>query len=369
MSSRLSKQELVLTNHPRKPAVSGILRDVNATQPATIHAIRAATQPLEEPGGAISSGIDPLRPTIFHERWWLDAVAPGRWQSAEVRQHGKLVGWMPYVLSRHRGFRVSVMPPLTHLLGPAIDEAAGGPNTGWLRQLGIMQELAAQMPDVSHFSQTFHPGAPHALAFQACGFESFVQFTAEVDPAPENLLWSRLRDKTRNVIRRAEEQCRVDALDDGDEFARFYRANLQLAGDRSYFDTSLIAPLFDAARSRGQAQILAARSPQGRIIAAVFYVWDARRVSYFLSTRDPHAAHNGAVSLLVWRGIQMAAHRQALFDFDGISAAGVARFYGAFGAQFRPRLAVWKRSLPYALFSSAADIVRGRSTRNVFTAP
>jgi hypothetical protein len=318
---------------------------------------------------ANDAAIDPLCPTVFHERWWLDAVTGNDWHAAEVRHHGQLVGWMPYALSRRHGFTVSVMPPLTHLLGPIVDEGRGTANTRWLRRLGILQELAGQLPKVALFSQTFHPEVADLTAFQSRGFESFVQFTAEVAPDDEAALWSRLRDKTRNVIRRAQEHCRVETLEDPHEFERFYRSNLERAGERSYFDTGLIAPLFTAARSRHQARILAARAPQGRLIAAVFYVWDRRRVWYFLSTRDPVGSHNGAVSLLVWRGMQMAAHLRATFDFDGIAGEGAARFYGAFGAQFRPRFAVWRRSPPYALFCSAADVLRGRAARNPFVAP
>jgi hypothetical protein len=306
---------------------------------------------------------------VFHERWWLDAVTQGRWHAAEVRSHGRLAGWMPYALSRHRGFTVSVMPPLTHLLGPVVDAGIGSPNTQWMRRLGICQELAAQLPRVALFSQTFHPDGGDLVPFQSRGFESFVQFTAEVSPDEEAALWSRFRDKTRNVIRRAQEHCRIEAMEDPHEFVRFYQGNLARAGERSYFDTRLLAPLFAAAHSRRQARILTAREPGGRPLAAVFYVWDRQRVWYFLSTRDPLSANNGAVSLLVWRGMQIAAQQRAVFDFDGVAGEGAARFYGAFGATFRPRFAVWRRSPPYALLCSALDVLRGGAARNRFVAP
>ncbi|MEJ6020631.1 GNAT family N-acetyltransferase [Ramlibacter sp. PS4R-6] len=334
------------------------------------------TDLLPDPGAighgapaANDAAVDPLAPTVFHEHWWLDTVTRGGWQAAEVRSDGKLAGWMPYVLSRQRGFRVSVMPPLTHLLGPVVPEGSGSSNTRWLRRLGILQELAAQLPRVAHFSQTFHPDTADVLAFQSRGFETFTQFTAEVAPATEALLWSHLRDKTRNVIRRAQEQCRVEAMGDPHEFLRFYLHNLEAAGERFYFDPSLLVPLVEAARSRHRGRVLVVRAPDGRPLAAVFYVWDRRRLWYFLSTRDPKDGHNGAVSLLVWRGLQMAAKHGLVFDFDGVAGEGACRFYGSFGARFVPRLAVWRRSPGYAFFRSAIELVRGRSGRNPFVAP
>lgn len=328
-----------------------------------------AHAPPQRPQPQAQAQADPILPTIFHERWWLDAVTAGRWEAAEVRQGGRCVGWMPYVVGRHRGFRVSVMPPLAHLLGPAIDAGSGTGNTRWLRRLGILEDLVAQLPPLALFSQTCHPDLPDVLGFQALGFESFVQFSAEVPPQPQASTWAALRDKTRNVIRRAQEQAAIETLADPAEFTRFYMDNLARAGGRSYFDVDRIVPLYEAAHARSRARILAARARGGGLVAAVFYVWDARRMWYFLSTRSPQAANNGAVSLLVWEGMRLAGERGLVFDFDGIASAGAARFYSGFGARIRPRFAVYRRSIAYSLFTAALDALRGRSNRNHFTAP
>jgi hypothetical protein len=326
----------------------------------------AAAPAANEPHAHVQD--NPLVPTIFHEPWWLDVVTSHRWHAAEVRQGGRCVGWIPYVLSRHRGFRVSVMPRLAHLLGPAIDAGSGTGNTRWLRRLGILHELIGQLPRLALFSQTCHPDLPDVLAFQSQGFESFVQFSAEVAPQSEAATWSGLRDKTRNVIRRAGEEAEIETLDDPGEFARFYMSNLARTGDSSYFDTQRIVPLYEAVHSRGRARIVGARA-RGRLAAAVFYVWDHRRVWYFLSTRDANSASNGAVSLLVWEGMRLAGSLGRVFDFDGIASAGAARFYSGFGARICPRFAVWRRGGPYGLLTAALDTLRGRTSRNHFTAP
>ena len=59
--------------------------------------------------------------SIFCQPWWLDAVAPDRWDAAQVFDRGELQARMPYVLQRNRlGFRIISMPPLTQALGPWI---------------------------------------------------------------------------------------------------------------------------------------------------------------------------------------------------------------------------------------------------------
>jgi hypothetical protein len=326
---------------------------------------RAAERPTSEPVTA----TDPLTPTIFHERWWLDAVSGGDIQTAELRSNGRLVAWMPYRISRRRGFSVSVMPDLTHLLGPAIDEGRGSSNNRWLHRLEAVRELVGQLPSLGLFSQTCHPETSDVLGFQAQGFDSFVQFSAEVEPAAEDLTWRRMRDKTRNVIRRAQERGRVEPLHDPEEFRRFYAANLARFEERSYFDLDRIGPLFEAARGRDQARIIGVRNHRHELVAAVFYVWDRRRLWYLLSTRDAGVPDNGAVSLLIWHGLQEAGRRGLTFDFDGIASEGATRFFAGFGAEIRPRYAVYRMSPSFAAARSFAACVRGGWKRNHFTAP
>jgi hypothetical protein len=261
------------------------------------------------------------------------------------------------------------MPQLTHLLGPAIDEGSGSSNTRWLRRLDILKELIGQLPRVGLFSQTCHPDTLDVLGFQAAGFDTSLQFSAEIHPAPEDAMWRGMRDKTRNVIRRAAERAQTRELADPVEFTRFYADNLARAGTRSYFDLSRVAPLFQAAHARGQARILAVDDPSGQKAAAVLYVWDERRMWYLLSSRDPRFTDNGAVSSLIWEGIKEAARRGLIFDFDGVSSNGSARFFAGFGATLRPRYVVHRTSPGFAVADSLLACLRGRWARNHFTGP
>jgi hypothetical protein len=313
-----------------------------------------------------AAATNPLTPSIFHERWWLEIASRGRFQAAEIQNQGRLVGWLPYVVTRRHMFRVCVMPQLTHLLGPAIDEGSGSSNTRWLRRLDVLKELIGQLPDVGLFSQTCHPDTPDVLGFQAAGFDASLQFSAETPPAPEDALWRAMRDKTRNVIRRAAERGQAQVMTDPGEFARFYADNLARADTHSYFELDLVPPLFEAGHARGQARLLAVRNRSQDVIAAVLYVWDDRRMWYLMSSRDPRFPDNGAVSLLIWEGMKDAARRGLTFDFHGVASNGSARFYAGFGAALKPRYWVHRSSASYALAHNLAVLLRGRSNRNHF---
>jgi hypothetical protein len=276
---------------------------------------------------------DLLTPTIFHESWWLDVATDHRYSVAEVSSGGKVVGKLPYLLTRRKGLSHIVMPTLTHFLGPAVAEGEGSANTRFLRRLSITRELIAKLPSAISYEIKCHAGVSDVIAFQAENFLTTVQFTHEVHPLPEQQLWKRMRDKTRNVIRRAQEQYEVVTLDDSRAFIDFYAHNLQ---QKSYLDLSVCGKIIQSCLARQRGRILAAKSREGELVAANFCAWDAKSAYYLMSTRADNAG-NGAGSLLVWKAIVEAASRNLVFDMDGLASEGGILFFAGFGAEVRPR--------------------------------
>jgi len=276
---------------------------------------------------------DPLSPTIFHESWWLDVATDHTYSVAEVSSGGKIIGKLPYLLSRRKRLSHIVMPTLTHFLGPALVEGEGSANTRFLRRLNTTRELIAKLPPAISCEIKCHAGVTDVIAFQAENFQTTVQFTHEVHPLPEQELWKRMRDKTRNVIRRAQEQYDVVPLDDSQAFIEFYARNLQR---KSYLDLSVCAKIIQSCISRQRGRILAARSRKGDLVAANFCAWDAKSAYYLMSTRADNSG-NGAGSLLVWNAILEATSRKLVFDMDGLASEGGILFFAGFGAEVRPR--------------------------------
>jgi hypothetical protein len=119
-------------------------------------------------------------------------------------------------------------------------------------------------------------------------------------------------------------------------FTTFYEKNLE--GAKSYFDLSILAPVYAASSARQQSKMVAAVDTSGVVHAKVFFIWDDKYVHYFLSTRDRDVAHVGAVSLLLWIGIELAHSRGLWFDFDGgVFNEATYKFMVAFGGQVANR--------------------------------
>jgi lipid II:glycine glycyltransferase (peptidoglycan interpeptide bridge formation enzyme) len=191
-----------------------------------------------------------------------------------------------------------------------------------------------------------HGGITDTIAFQEMGFTADVQFTSEIAPARPEMLWRAMRDKTRNVIRRAGEQLKLIEERDPERFATFYRANLDRRSLRSFYDFRTVRAITEECLARNAGRIIAAVDKAGAFRAAVFSVWDHQSEYYLMSTRAVDAG-NGASSLLIWEAIQHAAERGLKFDFDGARNADDTRFFAGFGGSVRPRYWVWRKSFAY----------------------
>ena len=126
----------------------------------------------------------------------------------------------------------------------------------------------------------------------------------------------------------------------------------------------MLAPAFAAARAHGQCKILAAVDAEGVTHAKVFFVWDDKYVHYFLSTRDRNLAHPGAVSLLLWTGIELAHSLGLSFDFDGgIANDARYRFMVAFGGELANRFDVVRSTANYRVQHTIRKIPRALMRR------
>jgi hypothetical protein len=251
---------------------------------------------------------------------------------------------------------------MVHVLGPALSaRPATGRPVPPTKEILLIGELLAQLPRASHISFRLHGGIAQTLAFDAAGFTNTAHYTVEITPAPPLVLWRNLRDKTRNVIRRAREQMAVDgtALNPS-SFFDFYEANLRAKGAVNHYDRQRTVSLIDAALRRGVGHVLAVLDPSGQPQAALFAVWDRRSEYYLMSTRR-EGAMNGATSLLIWESLVHAGSLDLIFDMDGIHVTQGALpnflLLTGFGGTIRPRFQVSRSSGLVGVAKSARALV------------
>jgi len=283
-------------------------------------------------------------------------VTGGSYEEVTVQYGGKIVGRFPFVVGRRGPFRISILPPFTHLLGPAVDVGPGKPQSQLVRRLSIVRDLIDQLPSVAFFKQVYDPSdagelaIADGLAFQDRGYTVRPQYNFQIDPGNDlDNIWHELHTTVRQHIRRAEKKTSVVALDDPEQFAFFYSQNIAKSNKSNRTDFSHFPALFSECQSRHNGEILCARDPSGVPMAMAFLVWGHGVMYYLLSTRAPDIADSGSVSLLLWTAIKRAHQLNLRFDFDGIYSSGTARFLSGFGGRIGTRLIVTRARAAYRM--------------------
>ena len=308
----------------------------------------------------MEKSVNPLEPTIFHESWWLEIATAGRYEVAEVTAGSRTIGRMPYCIQRSFGMTSIEMPMLTHFLGPAIEAGEGSPNSIFLKKLAIARELITKLPSVCMVNIKMHYSINEVIAFQEQAFRTSVQFTHEIEPHDEKTLWSNMRNKTRNVIRRAVEQIQTRDICDPEEFMDFYMRNLRDRGTRSFLNPSICKRLIAASIERGRSRIIAAYDDAKNLLAANFYIWDSRSYYFLLTTRALNSG-NGTTSVLIWEAIKDASNRKLIFDSDGLNSNGSILFLAGLGGSIKPRYIVSKSNLRGVILGQFRDVVWGKN--------
>ena len=288
--------------------------------------------------------------TIFHEPWWLAAASDDTYEEAIVTADNTIIARLPYLRLRKIGWQTAlVMPTMTHVLGPSISlDLPGSERSRSLRRFTISSDLIAQLPKAGHIWFALHRRETDTLAFEAAGFTTTVDFTLDIAPNEPHLLWREMRDKTRNVIRRAEEILTPQTIDDPALFLDFYEENLRRRGLRNHFDRRICGNVIAACLKRGRGRLLFAVDAAGALQAAIFTVWDHEAEYYLMSTRAPES-HNGAVSLLIWTALQEASACGRIFDLDGVKSRTNYMLVTGFGGTLRPRYLVSQTSTGFQI--------------------
>jgi hypothetical protein len=297
--------------------------------------------------------------SVFHQPWWLDATAGGNWNLAVVKNGDEVIGEMPYMMERKGIWHVSTLPPLTRTLGPVIKpkrKGAGEPE--WCHRMNITSELMSQIPECAHFHQLMDTrmSEAEAIAFALHGFDVSVAYTMEMATGrSEDEIWKGLRRNTRNWVRRAAEQLTVEEIASADAFVDFYDANLAARKRNNVYGSGIMRRLLAEVVHRKAGTLLGAYAENGSLAAVAALVWDNRAVYYLLSSRQADA-HSGAISLLIWNGMRIARERNLIFDFDGISTAGILEFLAGFGGHLVQRFEVERMRTDYGVLRT---ILRG----------
>lgn len=98
---------------------------------------------------------------------------------------------------------------------------------------------------------------------------------------------------------------------------------------------------------RGMGFLSAIVNEQNTVMAAGFFLISKNRVVNLLPTTTPEGREKRAMHVLLDAVIQQNAGKPTIFDFEGSSIPGVAKFYESFGAMNQPYYTIKRNDLPF----------------------
>jgi len=301
------------------------------------------------------SGRPLARPslTIFEEDWWLIAATAGKVDRVEIRWDNVLVGTLDYHVTTRLGIRRIVLPPFTRLLAPRLNAPGRKPVSILDNNTRIIREMFQRLGRFDLYRTRLPSDQALVLPFQFN--QAFSTFSASfVSPAVdrvENVL-AGMHQKTRNVIRQANDRIIFESHQDIDRFRRIcvdgHRGNDQN-------DYAVLDRLWREITARHRGTIISAMDHSRKDIAACAVIWDANTAYYWLSARTEDVLAKKANPALFFEALGLAKKKSLDFDADGYGSLAAGRFLAHFGLPVTFRAVVEKRGQAYRLLKPIKD--------------
>lgn len=283
--------------------------------------------------------------TIFHEPWWLDAVAPTGWAEVRIDQDGTCAVRWPYVIRQGPGPLIRLTsPPLAPRLGPLIDPSISV-TTDLARWSDLLSDVAGLLPDHHHFLQSFDPLVEYWMPLSWAGFNQTTRYSFVLhDLSDLDEVRSGYSQGTRRNWRKGLKSVE---LREGEPVGATYGALGATMGRAQMglgFREEVLASAVKAATARNQGIHLTAHGVGGGFLAGAVFVWDTERLYYLMGGASDDARGTGAQTLLLDRGIELASELELVFDFEGSAVRSIEKFFRSFGAVPEPYSRVERRT-------------------------
>ncbi len=272
----------------------------------------------------------------FATSWWLDAVAPKRYDILTVYRGQEIVAAWPIVMDHVPLLGTAIRAPaLTQRIGIMFEQPR---STQVHKRLADEKDwcgmLASQLPKCWYIRVPFDRAFQFWSPLYWLGYSQTTAYTYVIDGLSDlNGIWTGMRENIRREIRKAERMgVHVETTDDVDELWRVNALTFSRQNLVPQYSIDYLKRIDCACRDRHARRILIARSGTD-VHAAAYVVWDKRAAYYLIGGGDPALRTSGASSLLLWKAIQFASTVSASFDFEGSMLEPVDRFFRAFGGQ------------------------------------
>ncbi|MGN8225763.1 GNAT family N-acetyltransferase [Gracilimonas sp. BCB1] len=295
---------------------------------------------------------------IFHQPWWLEAVAPGHWNIVKVEKGGQVFASMPYIIKKKFGMNLITMPPLTQTLGPWIKPLPGKYSTQLSKEKELLNELIDKLPKFHFFRQRFHYSQKNWLPFYWNGFKQTTRYTYVLeDISNPDKIWDNMQGNIRREIKKASDVVHLEVTDDPNVMWDLWNLNFEHKGQEVQTNYEDFIRIDNACAEHNARKIFLAKDKHGNLHSAMYLIWDEQSAYYLIGGANPEYRTSGAASFLMYEAIKFASDKTKRFDFEGSMIESVERFFRGFGGVQTPYFEITKSNFLTQSLISAKELV------------
>lgn len=288
---------------------------------------------------------------MYCQRWWLDAVAPERYEILIVKKGDALKAAWPLVYGKQGDRSRIIMPPMTQKLGILFAPSTAKYAERLSHEQRMAELLLEHLPKHRVFEQRFHEKFTDWLPFYWSDFTQSTRYTYVIeDLSNMETVWGNMREARRRAIRKAEKQNIV--VREIDDIEYFYQLNMKTfsrQNKKAAFDLSHVTSIDAALQANAGRRMTIAEDSEGRVHACDYLAYDERMGISLLGGADPELRSSGAQVLLEWESIKFTSTLAPAFDFEGSMVHNIEHFMRGFGATQRPYFDISRRCSNYSL--------------------
>lgn len=284
---------------------------------------------------------------LFSKYWWMDAVcSKENWEVILIEDNEKPIASLPYFFKRHSNGMEIRKAPLTQNNGIWIKYPH---DMKYEKALAYEKKLmnrvidAIENLDITRYQQYFHYSVENWLPFYWRGYSQTTRYTYVIEDTSDlELVKRNFNYNVRKNLARANKKVIIKEGMDIEDFFNlnektFTRQNLDIP-----YSLDLLKSLDFQCAKRNSRKIYYAVDNKSNIHCAIYLVWDENSVYYLMSGSDPDFRDSQALTLLMYKGIELASHLNKKFDFEGSMKENIENFFRQFGAVQKPYHNIYK---------------------------
>ena len=280
---------------------------------------------------------------LYCKSWWLDAVAPGRYELLTVSSGSEIRAGWPIVWAEVGRHHRVVMPPLTQKLGILFSPSAAKYAEELSNEHRLMDELISKLPPNTYVYMHCHENFTNWLPFCWHGFRQTTRYTYVLEDLSDlECIWEEMRGTARKEVRKAEKlgiRCR-----ETEDLSLFYELNNRIfhrQGLDTPYSFEFLKRIDDACLKNAHRKIMIAEDVEGRPHAFRYFMYDEQCTLLVAGGADDNLRGSGACSLLDWEIIKFASTVSKRFDFTGSMMRGIEPYIRTFGAKRKQYFCIW----------------------------